>query len=142
MSYVGEPFKHDLFVSYSHGDFDRSGHSNLKKWSMAFVRELEGELSLHPNFREIKVFLDEHHRPDHGLDPMEPLTSELRQEILASGLLIPLISPHYFRSKWCDDELTAWVRGQQEQGLAVDGRPMASGLGRSAGRASRRLFFL
>ena len=30
MSFLGEPFKHDLFVSYSHGEFEGSGESNLK----------------------------------------------------------------------------------------------------------------
>jgi hypothetical protein len=43
--FLGEPFQHDLFVSYSHGDFDGSGQSNLKTWSQAFGRELEMELS-------------------------------------------------------------------------------------------------
>ena len=85
MSFLGEPFKHDLFVSYSHGDFDGSGKSNLKTWSQAFVRELEGELRQHPKFRELKIFLDQHHRPDQGLDPMEALTEQLRDEIGAAG---------------------------------------------------------
>ena len=40
MSYVGEPFRHDLFVSYSHGD-DGSGGAYLKPWSAAFAHELE-----------------------------------------------------------------------------------------------------
>jgi hypothetical protein len=40
MSFLGEPFKHDLFVSYSHGDFDRPGDPKLKAWSQAFIRAL------------------------------------------------------------------------------------------------------
>ena len=44
MSFVGDPFRHDIFVSYSHGDVTGSGDSKLKRWSGAFARELESEL--------------------------------------------------------------------------------------------------
>ena len=122
MSYLGEPFKHDLFVSYSHGDFDGSGLSNLKKWSMAFVRELEGELRQHPKFHQLAIFVDQALRPDQGLDPMEALPKQLRAEIGASGLLVVLMSPHYLHSKWCGDERDWWVECQIEHGLALDRR--------------------
>jgi MTH538 TIR-like domain (DUF1863) len=122
MSFLGEPFNHDLFVSYSHGDFDGSGESNLKKWSQAFVRELERELRQHPKFGELKIFLDQNHRPDQGLDPLKALTPKLREEIRAAGLLTVLMSPHYLRSKWCDDERDWWVECQAKHGLAMDGR--------------------
>jgi hypothetical protein len=122
MSFLGKPFKHDLFVSYSHGDFDGSGQSNLKTWSQAFARELEGELRQHPKIRGIKIFLDQHHRPDQGLDPMEGLTQQLRDEIGASGLLTILMSPHYMLSKWCAEERNWWVQCQEQHGLAMEGR--------------------
>jgi hypothetical protein len=122
MSFLGEPFKHDLFVSYSHGDFDGSGETNLKKWSQAFARELEGELRQHPKIRGIKIFLDQHHRPDQGLDPIKGLTDQLRDELGASGLLTILMSPHYLLSKWCAEERNWWVQCQEKHGLAMDGR--------------------
>jgi hypothetical protein len=122
MSFLGEPFKHDLFVSYSHGDFDGSGKSNLKTWSQALVRELEGELRQHPKFRELKIFLDQDQRPDQGLDPMLALTPKLREEIRAAGLLTVLMSPHYLDSKWCADERNWWLACQDEHGLALEGR--------------------
>jgi hypothetical protein len=122
MCFLGEPFRHDLFVSYSHGDFDGSGQSNLKTWSQAFVRELEKDLRQHPKFGKLKVFLDQDHRPDQGLDPMAPLTDELRDEIAVSGLLTVLMSPHYLGSKWCSDERDWWIEAQGKYGLAVDGR--------------------
>ena len=122
MSFLGEPFKHDLFVSYSHGAFDESGETNLKRWSQAFARELEGELREDPKFRGIKLFLDQHHRPDQGLDPMEGLTEQLQNEISASGLLTVLMSPHYLLSKWCAEERNWWVQCQEQHGLATEGR--------------------
>jgi len=38
-------FRHDVFTSYAHGDIERAGTSYLKKWSLAFKRELQAELS-------------------------------------------------------------------------------------------------
>ena len=75
MSYVGEPFRHDLFVSYSHGD-DGSGGAYLKPWSAAFAHELERELRADRRFRtSLSVFRDQDHRPAQSLDPMAPLTA-------------------------------------------------------------------
>jgi hypothetical protein len=112
MSFLGEPFKHDLFVSYSHGDFDGSGKSNLKTWSQAFARELEAELRQKIEFNGLMIFLDQHDRPDQAVDPMEALTEQLRTEIGATGLLTVLMSPHYLRSKWCGDERDWWLECQ------------------------------
>jgi hypothetical protein len=122
MSILGEPFKHDLFVSYSHGDFDGSGESNLKKWSQAFARELETELRQNRRFRELKIFLDQDHRPGQGVDPMTALTDQLKADIGAAGLIVVLMSPDYLASKWCADERDWWVECQEEHGLGLDGR--------------------
>ncbi|MCB1875948.1 MAG: toll/interleukin-1 receptor domain-containing protein [Chromatiales bacterium] len=123
MSYVGEPFKHDIFVSYSHGDVDGTGVSKLKQWSQAFVRELESELRAHPTFgREVSLFLDQHLRPEQGLDPLAPLTDQLREDIGASAILTVLMSPQYQRSQWCDEERQWWRARQDELGLSADGR--------------------
>ena len=120
--FLGEPFRYDLFVSYSHGDFDGSGHSNLKRWSQAFVSELEGELRQHPKFRDLSIFVDQDHRSNQTIDPLEPLTEQLRDEIGAAGLLIILMSPDYLGSKWCADERDWWLAGQRKDALAIDGR--------------------
>jgi hypothetical protein len=122
MGFLGEPFEHDLFVSYSHGDFDGSGQSNLKVWSQAFVSELEKELRAQPKFANLTIFLDQDHRPDRGIDPMEALTGQLRDQIAASGLLTVLMTPHYLLSKWCADERDWWVECQAKRGLVTDGR--------------------
>ena len=47
MSFVGKPFSHDVFVSYSHGDAAGTGDSLLSQWSQSFIRELERELRFH-----------------------------------------------------------------------------------------------
>ena len=64
MSYLGPPFKHDVFVSYAHG---RGG--NLLRWSHRLIEEIENDiLDLATAFDDIDVFIDLE------LDPTKPLT--------------------------------------------------------------------
>lgn len=122
MAYVGAPFSHDIFVSYSHGD-DGSGQSFMQPWSAAFARELERELRADRRFRQdLRVFLDGNHRPGQGIDPMAPLTDQLRAEIGAAAFLLVLMSPDYLASKWCEDEREWWHARQAELGLPADER--------------------
>ena len=123
MAYVGEPFAYDIFVSYSHGDVDGTGKSKLHQWSVGFVRELESELKQLPQLQgQVRIFLDDHHRPAQGLDPLVPLTGQLRDDIQRSAFLTVLMSPHYMKSKWCQDERDWWCEKQKELGLPQDGR--------------------
>lgn len=123
MSYVGEPFLHDLFVSYSHGDVDGSGRSKLKQWSQGFVQELESELRALPRFgKALKIFLDQHEQPEQGLDPMAPLSKQLNEDIGSSALLTILMSPQYLGSKWCADERAWWIAQQARHALPAEGR--------------------
>ena len=122
MSYVGEPFRHDLFVSYSHGD-DGSGGAYLKPWSAAFTHELERELRADRRFRtSLSVFLDQDHRPEQSLDPMAPLTAQLQEQIAGAALLVVLMSPDYLASKWCADERDWWLERQVALGLPHEER--------------------
>ena len=41
MARLAPEFRHDIFVSYSHGDVKGDGTSLLKTWSQGFARELE-----------------------------------------------------------------------------------------------------
>lgn len=118
MSFVGDPFRHDIFVSYSHGDATGSGDARMKRWSGAFARELEAELRAMPGLgRELKIYLDQNE-----IDPASHAAKQLQAEIEASAVLCTLMSPHYLGSKWCDFERDAWLAGQPRHGLAQDGR--------------------
>lgn len=122
MSYVGGPFAHDLFVSYSHGS-DAGGQGLLQPWSVAFARELERELRVDKRFRDtLSVFLDAKLRPGQGVDPMVGLTPQLAQQIAASALLLVLMSPDYLASDWCRQEREAWAAAQGALRLGTDGR--------------------
>ena len=123
MSYVGGPFRHDVFVTYTHGDIDGDGQSPLRRWSQSFARELESELRTLPDFGPaLKVFLDQHHRPGRGVDPMEPLSEQLKSEISDSALLAVLMSPQYLRSTWCTRERDWWRDAQFDRQISTRSR--------------------
>ena len=118
MSYIGEPFTHDLFVTYSHGTIDGAGASPLKRWSDAFIRELERELRTNPKYaRDLKIFFDDHRQSGQGLNPNAGLTGQLREEIGESALLTVLMSDQYLLSTWCRDERDWWLERQGKLGL-------------------------
>jgi hypothetical protein len=122
MAYVGSPLIFDIFISYSHGD-DGSGNAYLASWSAAFAKELERELRADRKFRqELQIFLDQSHRPGLGVDPLSPLTEQLRQQISDSALLLILMSPDYLASRWCADERDWWSARQRELGLPTEER--------------------
>jgi TIR domain len=122
MCFLGKPFQHDLFVSYSHGDFGGDGKSDLKDWSACLAKELEDELRLIPRFKSASVFRDEDHRPSKGIDPALPLSEQLEKKIQASALLLILMSPHYIASSWCANERDWWLERIREDVLGEAGR--------------------
>jgi hypothetical protein len=118
MAFVGNPFRHDVFVSYSHGDVQGDGRALLKQWSQGFVRELEAELQAFPDLgAQIRIFLDQNRRPDQGIDPMAPLTDGLKIDVAASAILVVLMTPHYIDSPWCTQEREWWVEAQRKYGF-------------------------
>lgn len=122
MAYIGAPFVHDIFVSYSHGD-DGTGRAFLQPWSAAFAAELERELRTDRRFRkDLRVFRDQDQRPSQGIDPMAPLSDQLEKDIGDSAVLLVLMSDDYLASKWCADERKWWCQRQPELGLPQDGR--------------------
>ena len=100
MAYLSTPFEHDIFVSYAHGRADRqSGVKRLKHWSERLKDELEGEIvDLLPEFEPLDIFIDRQ------LDPTERLTPLVHREVSGSGLLLIIMSEHYLKSTWCQDE--------------------------------------
>ena len=122
MSYVGTPFTQDLFVSYSHGA-DAAGNPYLAAWSLAFARALEAELRFDLRLRDaLRLYVDLDHRPAQGVDPLLPLSDQLREQIGSAAMLVVLMSPDYLRSSWCKQEREWWQQRQSDLGLAHEGR--------------------
>jgi hypothetical protein len=122
MSFLGEPFKHDLFVSYSHGAFAGNHDADLKLWSQTFAEDLRKELARAIEFENVSVFLDESDRHDESIDRAAGLTEQLRRRVHNSALLTVLITSHYLRSNWCRDERDWWCGKHHPDTLGTDGR--------------------
>jgi hypothetical protein len=122
MSFLGEPFKHDLFVSYSHGAFKGKHDSHLKLWSQKFAEDLRAELAGSGEFDDISVFLDESERPDENVDRTEQLTTQLRERVVSSALFTLLMTPQYLKSKWCLQEFDWWCEKHHPDTLGAGGR--------------------
>jgi hypothetical protein len=103
MTSLAPEFQHDVFVSYSHGDVAQTGKALMKIWSQGFAKELVNELLAMPGLDKSDVFLDER-----GIDPAGPLTSQLRESVVKSAILLVLMSPHYLKSEACANERAWW----------------------------------
>jgi hypothetical protein len=69
MAFLSPDYVHDIFVSYSHGDYDGDGTSELAAWSQQFAERLEKELRGDPRFVTAAVFIDKSKRVEHSLIP-------------------------------------------------------------------------
>jgi len=120
--FLGEPFKHDLFVSYSHGAFRGKHEPELKAWSQKFAEDLREEIALLDGFDEISVFLDESDRSDENVDRTEQLTGLLQGRVVGSALFTLLMTPKYLRSKWCRQEFDWWCKKHHPDMLGAGAR--------------------
>ncbi len=124
MSYVGEPFEHDVFVSYGRANREPGEASPQRAWSLAFASQLGAYLRgprrfYEPPQRKLRVFLDE---SEDGLHGMGPLTPQIHEAAASSAVLLILMSDDYLASDWCRQELEAWHDRSRELGLDVDYR--------------------
>ena len=108
--YSGEGFKHDIFVSYSHGiPPEGGGDSSLKKWTHALIKKLKEHIgySLHSN-EPVDVWYDE------KLPGNLPLTETLKKEVESSAILVIVMTRNYLDSDWCKDE-REWFKNEVER---------------------------
>jgi hypothetical protein len=110
MSYIGDPFRYDVCISYAHGDPKGKGDTRFKCYSQAFIRELIAELKEEQDFgAKIEVFFDDSEDHDAGLDVNVGLTPQIRDAMSQSAVFTVLMSDHYLRSNWCKDERGYWL---------------------------------
>jgi len=122
MSFVGEPYTADVFISYSHGDARGVGDSNFKQWSYSFWRELQREFEAHDDLEGLTIFFDSSDRPSEGVDPFVALDPRLEEQASNAAVFMPLISPRYLKSEYCIRELQWWREAQEARQLDSRGR--------------------
>ena len=120
--FLGEPFEHDFYVSYSHGAHNGQRDTDLMLWSQKFAKDLRAELAGSREFEDISVFLDESDRSDESVAIPEQLADLLRNRVTNSALLVIVMTPYWLRSKWCRQEFEWWCEKHHPDSLDADGR--------------------
>ena len=93
MPFVGEPYRHDVFLTYAHGDPGATQRSPLATWSRRFADLLIGDIqAVDPSFDSLDLFQDK------DLDRTLPLASQLQEKVRESALLLIVMSPRYLQS--------------------------------------------
>jgi len=122
MSFVGEPFKYDVFFSYSWGakavDSAFENQNLIRDWVKDLVNPLAQQLRLSckttAGAGEFKFYFDHRSERNSGSD----IDEELREAVQSSAFVVVLMSPHYCESRWCNKEVN-WF----DEALRSDGRP-------------------
>ena len=95
------PFTYDLFISYGHLD-DEDPAGDVKGWVDLLVERLPRLVSNSLGYQP-KIWRDQ--RSLHGNDL---LRATIDEGISHSLLLIPILSPRYVQSEWCQVELNSF----------------------------------
>lgn len=99
------PFTHDIFISYGHLD-DLNPFGQEKGW-VDLLHErlvvLVGQaLGYEPNIW----------RDGHNLQGNDQLEGAISEGVTSSLLLVPVITPRYVQSSWCNTEMEAFHGGE------------------------------
>jgi hypothetical protein len=108
------PFTHDIFISYGHLD-DLNPFGEEKGW-VDLLHErllvLIGQaLGYEPNIW----------RDGHNLQGNDELGGAISEGVTQSLLLVPVISPRYVQSDWCNREIEAFHAGEPPPSQAAPG---------------------
>ena len=108
MAYV-PGYRHDLFISYAHGD-DR-------EWIDRFVDRLEPALTQRLGFKPT-IWIDED-----DLRRWRDFSREIPDAVQASAVFVFLASPTYIRSRYCVEERVPGVRRASCRAAASSSAP-------------------
>ena len=100
----GPALKNDVFLSYAHVD-DTPLEGASSGWVSTLVRQIRILLAQELGRAEsVKIWFDQS-----ALRGNHPLSDEIRAQVATSTLLLPVLSPGYFASDWCAQELAEFV---------------------------------
>jgi hypothetical protein len=108
------PFTHDIFISYGHLD-DLNPFGEQKGWVDLLQERLLVLVGQALGY-EPKIWRD-----GHNLQGNDQLGGAISEGIARSLLLVPVITPRYVQSDWCNRELEAFHAGEPPPSAAVPG---------------------
>lgn len=102
VSYTGDPYKYDVFVSYPHAVEALRGSRNMRDWSRKVADDILEYVTMaladEDGGDDLRYYLDR----DEAVSA-DPLTDTLEDAVQHSAVLVILMSPYYRR--WCVQEL-------------------------------------
>ncbi len=102
-------YEYDLFISYAHID-DLSPFGEEKGWIDLLHERLSVLLAQALGY-EPRIWRD-----GHRLQGNDELSGAIGAGVTRSLLLVPVISPRYVQSDWCNREMEAFHAAQAQQG--------------------------
>jgi len=108
------PFTYDIFISYAHLD-DRSPFGDEKGWIDLLHERLSVLVSQALGY-ELRIWRD-----GHNLQGNDQLQGAIGEGVAQALLLIPIISPRYVQSEWCNREMDAFHAAEPPPQAAAPG---------------------
>jgi hypothetical protein len=108
------PFTHDIFISYGHLD-DVSPFGQEKGWVDLLHERLLVLVGQALGY-EPAIWRD-----GHNLQGNDQLVGAISEGVTSSLLLVPVITPRYVQSDWCNREMEAFHAGESPARLATPG---------------------
>jgi hypothetical protein len=103
-------FANDVFISYTHEDDQEEAGI---RWVTRFEAQLRTRLAK-VSGQSIQTWRDDRLT---GADRFKP---EIEEQLLGSAVLIPIVTPSYFHSEWCDAERRMFIeRARAERRMDV-----------------------
>src|SRR5207253_9286849 len=107
MSYLSR-FQADLFVSYGHLD-NSNASADEQRWIDRFHKDLELRVAQYLG-APVTVWRDNY------LGGNTDFPEEIAQKLQSTAALVPVLSPRYLHSDWCQRELQAFLRAVERNG--------------------------
>jgi hypothetical protein len=107
-------FEYDIFISYAHID-DLSPTGEEEGWIDLLHKRLSVLLAQSLGY-ELKIWRD-----GHNLQGNDELDGAIGTGVTRSLLLVPVISPRYVQSDWCNREMEAFHAGEPPPSAAAPG---------------------
>ena len=108
------PFTYDIFISYAHLD-DRSPFGDEKGW-IDLLHDRLSVLASQAIGSELRIWRD-----GHNLQGNDELQGAIGAGVTTSLLLVPIISPRYVQSDWCNREIAAFHAAEPPPQAAAPG---------------------
>ena len=107
------PFKYDIFISYAHLD-DRSALGDNEKGWIDLLEDRLSVLVSQAVGSEVSIWRD-----GHNLQGNDELQGAIGEGVNSSLVLVPVISPRYVQSDWCNREISTFCTSAPPSGVGA-----------------------